>query len=103
MLVAWPLLPLGALRSRREEWFSAAVLVSYLAGYGYHYRGPSLAATLVAGARLEMPAIALLIPGYAQLLEGLPHRLRMGRSAVAAAAVVLPFPLLRALAIGAKS
>ena len=97
LLVAWPLCPLGVLRSRREEWIAAGLLVLYLAGYGYHYRGPSWVATLVAGARLEMPAIALLLPGYAAWLEDLPGRLRsLALGALALAVLVVPFPSLRA-------
>ena len=68
---AWPLLPLGALFATAEELAGALAITLYLAVYGYHYRGPNLLATLVVGARLHTPAIVLLLPGYARLLDRL--------------------------------
>ncbi len=97
LCVAWPLLPLGALRARRPELVAAATLTIYLAFYeGLHYLGPSLAATLLVGSRLHLPAIVLLLPGYAALLSSLPLG-RIALAALSSASLLLPVPILRAL------
>lgn len=97
LCVAWPLLPLGALRARGPELIAAATLTLFLAFYeGLHYLGPSLAATLLVGSRLHLPAIVLLLPGYAALLSA-PALRRPALVAVSCAALLLPVPVLRAL------
>jgi|GEM_PF-4703666 len=98
LCAAWPLLPLGALRARPPELIAATTLTLYLCFYkGLHYLGPTLAATLLVGSRLHLPAIILLLPGYAALFSSLPFR-RAALSALSAASLLLPAPILRALA-----
>jgi hypothetical protein len=96
--VAWPLLTLGLLRSRAEEAAGAILPLLYLAVYGYHYRGPSLVATLVVGARLHSSAIVLLLPGYAALLAGLGRRsCNWALATLGVVAILAPFFILRAV------
>jgi hypothetical protein len=98
LCVAWPLLPIGLLRSRAAEAAGAVAVLLYLAAYGYHYRSDELAATLVVGARLHTSAIVALLPGYAALLASLGKPARDAALAlIGAVAIALPFVVLRAV------
>lgn len=95
LAVAWPLLPLAALAARREELVAAACAVVYFAFYdSARYAGANLPMTLVVGARLLVPAIVLLLPGYAALLSKRPRAAFAALSAVAIAAPLVLFPAL---------
>jgi hypothetical protein len=74
--VAWPGLPLAIPRARPSERAGALGDVGLLLFYEYDYLGPSWGATLVIGARLLLPAVIMLLPGYADLLSSSPQFLR---------------------------
>jgi hypothetical protein len=91
LAVAWPGLPLGFLRARPSERAGVIGNVVILIFYGYDYIGPSWSATLVVGSRLFLPAIIMLLPGYAFLLSSLPRSVRRGVVlALLMCALVLP-------------
>jgi hypothetical protein len=93
---AWPLLPVGLLRSRPAEAGGAIAVFLYLAAYGYHYRSEQLAATLVVGARLHASAIVALLPGYAMFLSSLSKPIRAASlGLLGIGAIALPFLVLR--------
>jgi len=99
LAVAWPGLPLGILRARTSECAGAFGDVTILLFYQYDYIGPSWGATLVVGSRLLLPAVIMLLPGYAVLLSTLPYRPRRGIAlALLICALVLPPLLMRTLA-----
>jgi hypothetical protein len=98
LAVAWPLLILGLRRSRLEERAAILAMLVVFSFYEYHYRGPTLLATLIVGARLYSPAILLLLPGYATLLSGNGRATTAAGLAVATlAAITTPFVILRAV------
>ena len=98
-LFAWPLLPLGAWRARPSERVGAAALLAVLIFYQYDYVGPSWAATLVVGSRLQLPAIVMLLPGYAIILASTATRFRSAMlAALVATGLTLPLTLMRTLA-----
>ena len=98
-LLAWPFLPIGAIRARPSERVGAGVLLTALLFYQYDYVGPSLAATLVVGSRLELPAIVMLLPGYAVILTSFSERVRtVVLLSLLFAALTFPPLMMRALA-----
>jgi hypothetical protein len=99
LAVAWPGLPVAFLRATPSERAGVLGNVAVLVFYSYDYVGPSWAATLVVGSRLLLPAVVLLLPGYALLLSSLPHLVRAGIAwALLLYALVLPPLLMRTLA-----
>jgi hypothetical protein len=100
LAVAWPGLPLAFLRARPSERAGVVGNIAVLIFYEYDYVGPSWAATLVVGSRLFLPAVILLLPGYATLLSSLPHLFRRGIAvALILCALVLPTLFMRTLAL----
>ncbi len=97
--LAWPLLPIGALRARPSERVGAAALLVVLLFYQYDYVGPSWAATIVVGSRLELPAIIMLLPGYAAILGSCSQRVRtVALVGLLLASIGLPPVMMSALA-----
>ena len=91
LALAWPGLPLAILRARPSERAGVLGNVGVLVFYAYDYVGPGWAATLVIGSRLLLPAVILLLPGYATLLSSLPQTLRAGLAvALLLCSLVLP-------------
>lgn len=96
---AWPGIPLGLLRARPSERAGVLGNLAVLVFYEYDYIGPSWAATLVVGSRLLLPAVIMLLPGYAFLLSALPSSARREIAlALLVCALILPPLLMKGLA-----
>jgi len=90
LAVAWPGLPLALLRARPSERAGVLGIVAVLVFYSYDYVGPNWVATLVVGSRLLLPAVIMLLPGYAIQLSSLPQ---LGRTGVSVALLLCALAL----------